>query len=181
MKKLIVMIAALLAALLIAGCASKPPAGPSASELMASAANNVPPGVLVGQATATAGKDKDAAAKKAESNARFQLVRAMSFIAKDLVDDAVSAGKLTSSVAEPFYQSITVALGRSTFRDVVKVDSGFGAGDTAWAVYYLDKANVLKELNQAVNAAKELHAAGPFNTNGFDAKYSIYSAREWKS
>jgi len=180
MKKLIVIVAALLAVLLIAGCASAP-SGPSASEMMSSAKGNAPDGSLIGQGTGTAGKDKDAAAKKAQDNARFQLVRAMTFIVKDLVDDAVAQGRLTSGTGEEFRQSVNTALSRSTLPGATKVDSGFGAGDVAWCVYYIEKGDVLKIINSAVNAAKEVVSAGPFNTNNFDAKYGPVAAREWKN
>ena len=180
MKKLIVLIAVLMAAMLVVGCVSTP-SGPSASEMMASAKGNAPDGSLIGQGTGTAGKDKEAAAKKAQENARFQLVRAMSAIVKDLVDEAVAQGKLTSGTGEEFRQSVNTALTRSTLPGAVKVDSGFGAGDVAWCVYYLEKADVLKIINAAVNAAKEVVSAGPFNTNNFDAKYGPVAAKEWKN
>jgi len=179
MKKSILLVAVLLSALFIAGCASAP-AGQSSNEMMSSAKNNAPDGSLIGQGTAKE-KDKDASMKKAESNARFQLVRAMSYIVKELVDDAVSAGRLTTGVAEDFRQSINTALTRSILGNAVKQDSGFGADNTAWVVFYLSKGDTLKEINNAVNAAKELHAAGPFNTNGFDAKFDAAIAREWKN
>jgi hypothetical protein len=177
MKKLIVMIAALTAALFIVGCAST---GPSASEMMSSAKNSTPPGTLVGQGTAKE-SSKDASTKKSQDNARFQLVRAMSFIVKDLVDDSVASGRLSSGVAEDFRQGINTALSRSILSNAVKQDQGFGAGDTAWTVLYMEKADVLKEINSAVNIAKQNFAAGNFNTDGFDAKYNTYSAREWKN
>jgi len=181
MKKLIVIVAALLATLLIAGCASTP-SGPTASEMMSSAKGNAPDGSLIGQGTApTTGKDKDAAEKKAQDNARFQLVRAMTFIVKDLVDEAVAQGRLTSGTGEEFRQSVNTALSRSTLPGATKVDSGFGAGDVAWCVYYLDKGDVLKIINAAVNAAKEVVSAAAFNTNNFDAKYGPVAAKEWKN
>ena len=177
MKKLIVMIAALLAALFIVSCAST---GPTASEMMSSAKNSAPDGALVGQATAKE-KSKDASAKKAEETAKFQLRRAMSFIVKELVDDAVTAGKLSSGVAEDFRQSINVALTRVQLNGAVKQDSGFGAGDTAWAVYYMEREDVRRAVNAAVDAAKKEHPAGAFNTDGFNAKYAAAVNREWKN
>jgi hypothetical protein len=177
MKKLIVIVAALLATLLIAGCATP---GPSASEMMASAKGNAPDGSLVGQGTGTAGKDKDAAMKKAEQNARFQLVRGLTFVIKDLVDEAVAQGRLTSSTGEEFRQGVNTALSRSTLPGATKVDSGFGSGDVAWCIFYLEKGDALKIATSAVNAAKEVVSAGPFNLNNFDAKFAAAAGREWK-
>jgi len=182
MKKLIVLIAALLAALLIAGCASAAPAassGPSASELLASAKNNAPLGTLVGQATATAGKDKDAAVKRAEQNAVLQLVRGMNYIVGEMIDEQAAAGRLTAGVASDFKTNVQTALTR-TASDAVKVESGIGAGDVGYAVYYLTKDETQKVLTKATNAAKEVVAAGNFNFSNFDAKFSAAANREWK-
>jgi hypothetical protein len=177
MKKLIVMIAALTAALFIVGCATS---GPTAGELMSSAKNGAPDGTLVGQATAKAGS-KDASLKKSQESALFQLVKGMVAISRDLVDDSVAAGRLSSSVKDGFLQDITTALTRSALNGAVKKDQGFGAGDVAWSVYYMEKSEVLREITNAVNAAKQNHAAGNFNLDGFDAKYSSIAAREWKN
>jgi len=182
MKKLSVIVAALLAALFIAGCASSAPAssGPSASDLMSSAKNNAPDGTLIGQGSAKE-KDKDASEKKAQERALFGLAKGMIYIVGELVDEQVASGRLASSVSDEFRQLVTTILSRTVIRDAVKVDSGFGSGDTAWAVYYLTKADTLKAINVAVNSAKEQVAAGNFNTSNFDAKYAAAIAREWKN
>ena len=178
MKKLSVLIAALLAALFIAGCAST--GGPSASDMLAEAKNKAPEGSLVGQGTGTAGKDTDAAAKKAEENAKFQFRRAMSWIVKEMVDDAVTAGRLSSGVAEDFRQSINTAITRVQLTGATKADAGIAAGNVAWAVYYMEKGDVLKAVTACVNAAKQDHPAGAFNLDGFDAKFKAAANREWK-
>jgi PBP1b-binding outer membrane lipoprotein LpoB len=177
MKKLSVLIAALLAALFIAGCATT---GPSASDMLAEAKNKAPDDSLVGQGTGTAGKDTDAAAKKAEENAKFQFRRAMSWIVKEMVDDAVTAGRLTSGVAEDFRQSINTAITRVQLTGATKADAGIAAGNVAWAVYYMEKGDALKAVTACVNAAKQDHPAGAFTLDGFDAKFKAAAAREWK-
>jgi len=176
MKKLIVLIAALLAALLIAGCASKPaaPTGPSAAELLSNARGGAPDGVLVGQATAKGGS--------ADQTAMRQLLRAMSYLAGEMIDEQAAGGRLTSSAASDFKVNVSTMISRSTLTGAVKVDSGTSAAGDGWAVYYLDKGEALKELNKAVGLAKEQVAGtSNFNTNNFDAKFALAAAREWKN
>jgi PBP1b-binding outer membrane lipoprotein LpoB len=182
MKKLIVLIAALLAALLIAGCTSKPaaPTGPSASELMASAKGNAPDGVLVAQATGRGGSKEDAI-KKAEQNAILQLVRGMSYIVSEMIDEQAAGGRLSASIASDFKSNIQTSLTRVSLAEVVKVESGTGAGDVGYAVYYLDKAETQKVLTKVVNAAKEVVAAGNFNFSNYDAKFAAAITKEWKN
>jgi len=181
MKKFVVLIVALLVALFIVGCASNAPTGPSASELMASAKSNAPDGTLIGQGLATgSAKERDATLRKSEQSARLALVKGMVSIVRDLIDESVTAGRLSASVSDEFRQIVTGLLGRSALNSAVKQDQGFGAGDTAWTVYYMEKGEVLKEINNAVNLAKKEVAAANFNTNSFDAKYAAAIAREWK-
>jgi len=180
MKKLIMLIAVLLAALLIIGCSSAPPAGPSASEQMASAKNNAPIGTLVGQATGTAGKDKDAAIKKAEQNAMNQLARGMVYVAGEMIDEQSASGRLSAAVAGDFKSNVNTALSRVSFAEAIKVESGIGSGDVGYAVYYLTKDEAQKILTKAVNAAKEVVAAGNFNFSNFDAAFAKAAGREWK-
>jgi len=179
MKKLIVLTAALLAALFIVGCASTP-TGPSASDLMSSAKNNAPAGTLVGQAIGTAGKDQAAATKKAEQNAANQLVRGLSYIVSEMIDEQSAGGRVSAAVAPEFKQKINVGLSRVSIAEAVKVDSGVGSGDVGWAVYYLTKDEAQKILTKVVNLAKEEVAAGNFNFSNYDAMFAKAAAREWK-
>jgi len=177
MKKLIVMIAALTAAMFIVGCAST---GPSAGELMGSAKNSAPEGTLIGQATAKE-SSKDASLKKSQERALGQIVRGMSFIVSELVDDQVASGRLSENVKDEFKRLVISTLSISSLSTVVKQDQGFGAGETAWSVYYIERADALKEVTNAVNAAKQEVAAGNFNLNDFDAKFKLAAARDWKN
>jgi len=177
MKKLIVLIAALLAVLFIVGCAST---GPTASEMMSGAKSSAPIGALIGQATAKEGS-KDASLKKSQDRALSQLVRGMAYIVNELVDDSVTAGRLSGNVSDEFRRLVISALSTSSLNGARKQDQGFGAGDTAWSVFYIEKADALKEINNAVNAAKREVAAGNFNTDGFDAKFRAAADREWKN
>jgi hypothetical protein len=177
MKKLIVLIAALTAVLFIAGCVTS---GPTVSDKLSEAKNSAPPGTLVGQGSAKEGS-KEAAEKKAKDRALFALIKGMMFIANDLVDEAVTAGRIASADGTILKQNITEALSRSALNRVTKVDAGTIGKDEAWAVYYMTKDDVLKEIDAAVNSAKEKVSARNFNTNNFDAKYPIAASREWKN
>jgi len=170
MKKVIVIIAVLYAAFVV-GCASTPPA----SDMMANAKNNAPAGALVGQATGST-------EQLANEDAKYQLARAMSFIVKDTVDAAVAAGVLQSAPAETFRQGVNTALGRINLSAAVKQGSGVGSGKVYWAVYSMEKAEVIKVINQAVNASKQANpAASAFTIDKWiDQAYATHSAREWK-
>ena len=176
MKKFIVLITALLAVLLIAGCASKPaaPTGPSAAELLADAKNSAPSGALVGQATSKSGQ------QRAEQNAILQIIRGMQYITAEMVDEQAAAGRISAGAAAEFKNGVNSVLSRTNLSNVTKVDSGVSVAGEGWAVYSLDKSETQKELTKAVNLAKESIAAGNFNFSNFDAKFAAAAAREWK-
>jgi hypothetical protein len=167
------MIAALCAVLLIAGCAS----APSASEMMGSAKRNAPEGTLIGQASGTT-------QSKVDSDAKYQITRAISFIVKDMVDEAVEAKVMVYGPAEEFRQSVNTALTRISLSAAVKQDSGMGSGKVYWAVYYLEKSETIKVINTAVNAAKAAHpgAADSFSIDtGINKAFNAAANREWKN
>ena len=176
MKKFIILVAALLAAMLIVGCASKPaaPTGPSASELLAEAKGSAPAGTIVGQATSKSGKSR------AEQNAMSQIIRGLIYIVGEMIDEQAAGGRLTASAASDLKESVSSILSRAGLSDVVKVDSGASAAGEGWAVYSLSKADALKEITKAVNLAKESVSAGNFNFNNFDAKFAAALTKEWK-
>jgi len=168
MKKFVVIIAALCAALAV-GCASTPPA----SDMMASAKNGAPDGALVGQATGSS-------EQMADADAKYQLTRAMSFIVKDMVDAAVAV--IDSVVADQFrQQGVNTALGKLNLSGAVKQGSGKGK-DGYWAVYSMDKSEVTRAINQAVASGKAAFpAAAPFTIEGrIDKAYAAQAAKEWK-
>ena len=179
MKKLIVLVAVLLAALFVVGCASKPsappaPTGPSAAELLAEAKGKAPMGVLVGQAT---GSSQPAA----QTNAQGQLKRAMNYIAGQLVDAQVSAGRVSSAVSADLKSNIATALDRGAVENAKRVDSGADGSGRGWAVYSLDKASALQLITTAADAAKTVVAAGNFNpSQGYDDAFGRAAAMEWK-
>jgi len=178
MKRIGVMSAALCAALVIAGCASLPPA----SESMASARKSAPDNVLVGMATAKE-SSAEASVKKAESNAKLQLARGMTSMVRNMIKTDTDAGKLTAAVAPDFQQSVLSQLTKSKLDGASKQGSGSGKGGEGWAVYYLEKADVIKEINDAVRVAKgAIKGSEGFTTDGkIDAEFRTASNRDWKN
>jgi len=171
MKKVTVIIAALCAALAFVSCVSTPPA----SDMMASAKRNTPNGSLVGQATGSS-------AQQANANAKVQLARAIDFMVADMVDKAVASNKLASAAGQELKKGVSTALGRSNLAAAVKQDEGVGSGKVYWAVYYMDKSEVIKTINQVVALGKQTYpSAAAFTVDGIDAVYATFSAREWKN
>jgi hypothetical protein len=173
MKKVVVIIAALCAALVVVGCAS----APSASDMMSKAKNSAPSGALVGQATGNTDQ-------KADSDAKYQLVRGMSAMVKDMVDAAVADKTLQAGApTETFRQGVVTALTRISLSSAKKLGSGQGSGKVYWAVYSMDKSDVTRVLTQAVNASKQLNAsASAFTIDKYiNAAYANQSGREWKN
>jgi len=180
MKKLIVLIAALLAALFVVGCASKGPTGPAAADLMADAKGGAPAGTLVGQATAQGTKDSSAKSK-AEQNAVNQIKRGLNSIAMNLIDAQVAAGRVSSSVQNEFKQNVTKAFDSVSVGGAQKVDSGADVTGRGWAVFVVDKASALQAITAAADAAKTVVPAGNFTpSSGFDAAFDRAAAMEWK-
>jgi len=172
MKKLSVLTAVLLAALFVVGCATKP-SGPTSAEVLAENKANVPSGVLVGQATASN-------QATAERNAAAQVKRALKFIASELVDAQVKAGGINSAISTELKQTINTALDNTTINGLVKVGSGAEGG--GWAIFTLNKEESLKEVNIAVNVAKEnVGGSGNFDPNeGFSEAFAKAADLEWK-
>jgi len=174
MKKLSVLLAVLLAALFVVGCASKPPAGPAAADLLAEAKVGAPSGTLVGQATASS-------QRTAENNAAAMIKRALKYIVGELVDAQVQSGRVSTSISTQLKQTTNTALDSAGLNGIHKVDSGADTAGRGWAVYALNKDEALKEINIAVTAAKEDVAAGNFNpSEGFDAIFLKAAGMEWK-
>jgi len=180
MKKLIVLIAALLAAMFVVGCATKGPTGPTAADMIADAKSGAPMGSLIGTATSQGTKDASARSK-AEQNAVNKIKMALSYIVSELVDAQVTSGRVSSSDASGIKQTVATVIDRTAVTGVKKVDSGADASFRAWAVYSLDKASALQSITSAVTTAKDAVSVGNFNpNNGFDDVFAKAAAREWK-
>jgi hypothetical protein len=177
MKKIAWVIAALCAALVVVGCASTP----TASEAMEDARRSAPSGALVGMASAKE-KNKDESLKKSDTLAKAQLVRAMSFIAKDMVDEAVADGIIDSGIASEFRKGIDAALGRISY-PASRLGQGTAKGNEAWTVWSMDKAGVTEAITEASNVSKNSNpgAAGFNPKSGIDKAYNTHAGKEWKN
>jgi len=174
MKKFIVLIAALLAALLIVGCASKPaaPTGPTAADLIADAKSGA--SGVVAQAT---GSSQSAA----EQNAVNNLKRGLKFVVGEQVDAQVKSGRLTSDLSVGIKQNMATALDRIPPSGAVKVGSGADGSGRGWAVYSIDQANALQLITSALNAIKDTVPVGNYTpSSGFDVQFTKAAAQEWK-
>jgi hypothetical protein len=183
MKKMSVLIVALCATLAVVGCKSAPL--PSASTMMEEARNGAPDGTLIGQATATIvkGSSKDEALKKSETSAKSQLIRAMVSMAKDMVDEAVAAGTMDYNTAEEFRLGVNANLSRSNINGAQKAGQDEAANGVCWTVLYMQKSDVVKEINEAVNASKvAFPGAAAFSTEeGINKAFNVQAAKEWKN
>ena len=174
MKKLIVLIAALMAALLIAGCATKPPAptGPTAADLIADAKSGA--SGVVAHATSSS-------QSAAEQNAINNLKRGLKFIVGELADAQVKSGRLTSDLAGGVKQNMATALDRIPPSGAVKVGSGVDGANRGWAVYSINQDSALQLITTAFNAIKDSVPVGNFTpSNGFADQFNKAAAQEWK-
>jgi len=176
MKRMIKVIAAVCAALFVAGCATVP----NASDSLGDARRNAPNNSLVGLAAVKA--NKNTGPKLAETQAKYQLARAMTFMLKDMVDDAVAKGQVQSGPAEEFRAAINDALSKNSLPSAVKLGDGPAKSGMYWAAYCMSKEDVVKLLGDAVNGAKaRFPAMGAFTIDGrIDAAYATQSSKKWE-
>jgi len=176
MKKVIVLIAALLAALFVIGCASKaPPAptGPAAADLMTESRNSVSSGPLFGLATGSS-------QSTATDNAIIQLKRGLKVIVGELIQAQVKSNRVPGSAANDLNQTMATVIDRTPPAGAIKVGSGADGTGRGWAVYSIDKAAALQLITSAANSAKNSVAAGNFDPSiGFDDAFAN-NAKDWK-
>lgn len=169
MKNIFGVIAALCVIAVFAGCVS----APSASDGIQSSRGSAPAGTLV-----ASGTGKDAAA--AEKAAKEQLIRAMTSMALSMVQDAATAKEIVGNT-NALEQAVTTALSRAALNAAVKHGSGEGSGKVFWSVLYMEKAEVLREIDRAVTAAKQsTPGMDTFSTTSRrDATYDRFASRQW--
>lgn len=175
---LYVICAAICAALAVSGCGS----APSASDDMEAARRNAPQGVLVGMATAKE-SSHDESMIKAEAQARLQLVRAINSIVTKMVRNDAAAGKLEPAVAADFKHGVISKITMSKLDSAVKQGQDVSKEGICWAVFYMEKADVIREINQAVAAVKAAYpAAASFSIEDkIDEEFKNAASREWKN
>jgi hypothetical protein len=171
MKRTIGVIAVIcLTAAFVVSCAS----APSASDGIQRARSGAPSGALVASATGS-----DAAA--AEKAAKEQLARALVAISTSIIQDANRAGEINNDVSGELTQRMTNALTRSSLNSAIKQGQGTGKGNVSWAVFYMEKTDVVAEINRSLTAVKTaVPAAASFSINSrVDEKYQAAIGRTW--
>jgi predicted small secreted protein len=171
MKKTIGVIAVIcLTAALVAGCVSVPPA----SEGIQKARSGAPSGSLVASATGSSASASETAAKE-------QLAKALVAIATSIIQDSNRAGEINNDVSSELTQRMTNALTRSTLNSAIKQGQGTGKGNVSWTVYYMEKMDVVAEINRSLTAVKAaVPGSDSFSiTSRIDEKYQAAIGRTW--
>jgi PBP1b-binding outer membrane lipoprotein LpoB len=177
-------------AMLLAGCASAPPAAgqPAAPQAAATAPQpaatakslsgvpafvneaylNASEDVLIGIGTYKIGNDmsKVGTGKTfAETRARADLSRQLTTMVKDMVTDYTATSETDPSVAISFQETVTQTLSKSDLKGAktVKMETD-GSTGLLWVVMEYSKSAAVQEVNQAANAAKlAIPAAAAFD------------------
>jgi uncharacterized lipoprotein YajG len=173
MKNLLYLVLA--AALLMAGCATKPDGGSAAPDGAAPAAasqtpslRNVPDfvnkayqsasdNVLVGVGTYMVGKEAarmSFAKTMAETRARADISRQLQTISNQMINDYTAANEFDPSAIISFQESINQQLSKSELKGSKIMEMDTDASGLLWVVVQYDKAAAAKEYNAAANAAK---------------------------
>ena len=167
MKKIVMGIAALSLALFVAGCASGPSAG---MQDVQDARRSRPDNVLAGVASS---EDK----ARSESQARSQLTRALSSIAKNIASDYRSAGGAGADALETEFIQAVARVQISG----IETAKQHQEKKVWWTVYYLNKSAAQSAIKSAEAAAKaNVPAAAAFNSDTyFEARFREAAGREW--
>ena len=153
MKKIFVAVLPLCAALVLFGCASKPPASSGMPSNIANARRNAPEDVLVGIGNAkmgTVAQSRNIAATRA----RAEISNTLDSMVKNMVRDYTASSEVDPQAALSFQENITVTLSKSQLSGaVIQVEEPDRDGQW-WCVMYLSKASVAREISQAQAAAR---------------------------
>jgi len=153
MKKIFGVVLLLCAALVIFGCASKPPASSGMPYNIANARRNAPEDVLVGIGNAkmgTVAQSRNIAATRA----RAEISNSLDSMVKNMVRDYTASSEVDPQAAIAFQENITVTLSKSDLSGAVIMNEEPDKSGEWWVVMYLSKANVVKEITQAQAAAR---------------------------
>jgi hypothetical protein len=157
----------------VAGCAT----APAASEGIQKARSGAPSGSLVASATGDSAANSERATKEV-------LARALTTITTSIIRDAATANEINNDVAGELVTRTTNAISRSQFSSAIKQGNGEGKGKQFWTVFYMEKADVVAEINRAVTAAKNdigASAASFSITSRIDEKYQAAIGRTWSN
>jgi hypothetical protein len=115
------------------------------------------------------------------SEAEVQLILAMTFMTQNMIDEAVAAGEIATGAAQALIRDAAAALSKSPLNGAVRHGQGVGQGDIHWTVMYMEKAEVVGEINRALALAL---LTAP-DTEGFsidsriDEEFQRAAASEW--
>ena len=153
MKRLIGLILSLCFVLLVAGCASKPPASSGMPISVANARRTAADDVLVGVGTAklsSAGQSRSLAATRA----RTEISNTMNNIIKNMATDYWASSEVDPQAQLSYAENITVSLSKSELSGAVIWEEQREKDGTWWCVVHLSKGNVVKEITQAQAQAR---------------------------
>ncbi|MCL2801973.1 MAG: hypothetical protein FWD28_09480 [Treponema sp.] len=183
MRKLhYIIVTALTALVLFSSCASSPQGGNTSSQrdglpdIVRNARRNAPENVLIGIGSAKLATQNQSRTV-AETRARAEISRAMDSMMQDMVRDYVASSEVAPNDRLAFQENITVALSRSRLQGAVINDEAWIDG-TYYVVMYLNRTNVVREINQAQAAARlAVPAMASFNAESrmnaaFDREYA---------
>jgi len=174
MRKILIAILPLFAALVILSCAStKPPVSKGMPHNIANARRNAPEDVIVGignAKSATVAQSRNIAAARA----RAEISNTMDSMVKNMVRDYTASSEVDPQAALAFQENITVTLSKSNLSGAVIINEEPDNDGQWWCVVHLSKANVAKEITQAQAAAKLAVPA----MSSFDAEKRMNDAFE---
>ena len=153
MKKFTGVIFAICLALILMGCASRPPASGGMPTIVANARRDAPEDVLVGIGNAkmsTVAQSRTIAATRA----RAEISNSMNSMVSNMVRDYTASSEVDPQAALAFQENITVTLSRSSLSGAVIWYEAEDADKNWWCVMHLSKANVAREISQAQAAAR---------------------------
>jgi len=171
MKKTLFVFTSLLAVILAVSCASTGGASGGSSGSKSAPANdgrsvnsgipqfvrdyikNVPEDALVGIGTAKMASVNQSRTISA-TRARAELSRQMDTIVRDMVRDYTAGSEVDHSAVLSFQENITVALSQARLQGATVVDEDMDNAGNYWTVVMLNKSGAVREINQAIAAAK---------------------------
>jgi len=175
MKKISGVIITVCMILALAGCASNRAAGPGLPPEIQRALNNVPEDVLYGLGDGflnTVSQSRTQAAARA----RAEISRTMNTMVDDMIRDYQASSEVDRAAALSFQENITVSLSRSTLNGSQIVAQAQDSDGRWWAVVYLSKADVAREITMAASQAQQRLAIPAMAS--FDAEARMNEAFE---
>jgi len=181
MKKTNYIIAITLTVLvLLSSCASTTVESSSSQSdlpnIVRNARRNAPEDVLIGIGSARLATQSQSKTV-AENRARAEISRVMDSIVQERIIDYQASSEVSPNDALAFQAIITESLSRSRFQGAVIVDEDWING-TYYVVMYLNKTDVVREINQAQASARlAVPAMAAFNAidqmnEAFDRAYA---------